>query len=134
MYVDEGSSVEVMFEHCFDNLNSGIKSSSPPKGVATLVTRTITIAECIRLEKKQVVEEEISEGENEVSVMEEVMVNTAFPHQLVTIGGEIWKHVDDMVIKSRDEKMLLADVAETFDNLRKFNMKLNPKKCSFGVE
>nr|GFB44911.1 reverse transcriptase domain-containing protein [Tanacetum cinerariifolium] len=44
------------------------------------------------------------------------------------------KHVDDMVIKSRDEKMLLADVAETFDNLRKFNMKLNPKKCSFGVE
>nr|GFB39172.1 hypothetical protein [Tanacetum cinerariifolium] len=40
-----------------------------------------------RLEKKQVVEEEISEGENEVSVMEEVLVNTAFPHQLVTIGG-----------------------------------------------
>ncbi|GJW63017.1 reverse transcriptase domain-containing protein [Tanacetum coccineum] len=25
-------------------------------------------------------------------------------------------------------------VAETFDNLRKINMKLNPKKCSFGVE
>ncbi|GJZ83437.1 hypothetical protein Tco_0648610 [Tanacetum coccineum] len=36
--------------------------------------------------------------------------------------------------QSNDEKMLLADVAETFDNLRKINMKLNPKKCSFGVE
>nr|GEX90334.1 reverse transcriptase domain-containing protein [Tanacetum cinerariifolium] len=30
--------------------------------------------------------------------------------------------------------MLLADMAETFDNLRKINMKLNLKKCSFGVE
>ena len=39
-----------------------------------------------------------------------------------------------MVIKSRMEKELLADIAETFDNLRKINMKLNPKKCSFGVE
>nr|GEV35994.1 reverse transcriptase domain-containing protein [Tanacetum cinerariifolium] len=26
------------------------------------------------------------------------------------------------------------DVAETFDNLKRINMKLNPKKCSFGVE
>nr|GEV68498.1 reverse transcriptase domain-containing protein [Tanacetum cinerariifolium] len=26
------------------------------------------------------------------------------------------------------------DIAETFDNLRRINMKLNPKKCSFGVE
>nr|GEU44080.1 reverse transcriptase domain-containing protein [Tanacetum cinerariifolium] len=43
-------------------------------------------------------------------------------------------YVDDMVIKSKDEKMLLADIAETFDNLKKINMKLNPKKCSFGVE
>nr|GEX95028.1 reverse transcriptase domain-containing protein [Tanacetum cinerariifolium] len=43
-------------------------------------------------------------------------------------------YVDDMVIKSRDEKMLLADIAETFDNLKKINKKLNPKKCSFGVE
>ncbi|GKC82973.1 reverse transcriptase domain-containing protein [Tanacetum coccineum] len=43
-------------------------------------------------------------------------------------------YVDDMVIKSNDEKALLADVVETFDNLRKINMKLNPKKCSFGVE
>ncbi|GKA26620.1 hypothetical protein Tco_0712729 [Tanacetum coccineum] len=30
--------------------------------------------------------------------------------------------------------MLIADIAETFDNLRRINMKLNPKKCSFRVE
>ncbi|GJY75411.1 MAK10-like protein [Tanacetum coccineum] len=30
--------------------------------------------------------------------------------------------------------MLLADIAEMFDSLRRINMKLNPKKCSFSVE
>nr|GEU41422.1 hypothetical protein [Tanacetum cinerariifolium] len=30
--------------------------------------------------------------------------------------------------------MMLADIAKTFDNLRKINMKLNQNKCSFGVE
>nr|GEU87957.1 reverse transcriptase domain-containing protein [Tanacetum cinerariifolium] len=29
---------------------------------------------------------------------------------------------------------MLANIAETFDNLRRINMKINPKKCSFGVE
>ncbi|GJT13294.1 reverse transcriptase domain-containing protein [Tanacetum coccineum] len=28
---------------------------------------------------------------------------------------------------------MMMDIAETFDNLRKINMKLNPKRCSFGV-
>nr|GEV90471.1 putative reverse transcriptase domain-containing protein [Tanacetum cinerariifolium] len=43
-------------------------------------------------------------------------------------------YVNDMVIKRRDEKILLANILETFDNLNKINMKLNPKKCSCGVE
>jgi hypothetical protein len=28
---------------------------------------------------------------------------------------------------------LISDLATTFDNLRKFKMKLNPEKCTFGV-
>nr|GEY10910.1 hypothetical protein [Tanacetum cinerariifolium] len=59
------------------------------------------------------------------------LVDSAFQSQ---IGRNFEAYVDDMVIKNRDEKMLLADIAKTFDNLKKFNMKLNPKKCSFGVE
>ncbi|GKG29025.1 hypothetical protein Tco_0416390 [Tanacetum coccineum] len=57
-----------------------------PKGIATLVTRTIIVAECRRLEKKQMIEESL-EGTGVVAVTEEVLVNPSFPDQLVTIGG-----------------------------------------------
>ncbi|GJT62033.1 reverse transcriptase domain-containing protein [Tanacetum coccineum] len=43
-------------------------------------------------------------------------------------------YVDDMVIKSKTEQEMIADIAETFDNLRKVKMKLNLKKCSFRVK
>ncbi|GJU65443.1 reverse transcriptase domain-containing protein [Tanacetum coccineum] len=59
------------------------------------------------------------------------LVDSTFQSQ---IGRNLEAYVDDMVVKSKDEKMLLADIAETFDNLRKINMKLNLKKYSFGVE
>ncbi|GJZ78535.1 reverse transcriptase domain-containing protein, partial [Tanacetum coccineum] len=59
------------------------------------------------------------------------LVDEAFNKQ---IGRNLEVYVDDMVIKSKAEKDMLADIAETFDNLRRINMKLNPKKCSFGVE
>nr|GEV04571.1 reverse transcriptase domain-containing protein [Tanacetum cinerariifolium] len=36
--------------------------------------------------------------------------------------------------KKQRRKMLLANVAEIFDNLRKINTKLNPNKCSIRVE
>jgi hypothetical protein len=33
----------------------------------------------------------------------------------------------------REDEGLISDLAETFDNLRNFKMKLNPNKCTFGV-
>jgi hypothetical protein len=36
-----------------------------------------------------------------------------------------------VVVKTREG--LVSDLAETFDNLRKFKMKLNPENCTFGV-
>ncbi|GJT53182.1 reverse transcriptase domain-containing protein [Tanacetum coccineum] len=59
------------------------------------------------------------------------LVDTTFQSQ---IGRNLEAYVDDMVIKSNNEKILIEDTAETFDNLWRINMKLNPKKCSFGVE
>jgi hypothetical protein len=42
-------------------------------------------------------------------------------------------YVDDVVIKTREEEGLISNLAQFFDNLRKFKMKLNPKKWTFGV-
>ncbi|GJS49604.1 reverse transcriptase domain-containing protein [Tanacetum coccineum] len=43
-------------------------------------------------------------------------------------------YIDDMVIKSQTEQDIIRDVEQTFSTLRKINMKLNPKKCSFRIE
>ncbi|GJT71475.1 hypothetical protein Tco_1030761 [Tanacetum coccineum] len=47
-----------------------------------------------------------------------------------------YKHVyvDDMVIESTSEEDMLIDIQESFDRLRAINMKLNLRKCSFGIE
>jgi hypothetical protein len=42
-------------------------------------------------------------------------------------------YVDNVVVKTREEEGLISNLAETFDNLRKIKMKLNPVKCTFVV-
>jgi hypothetical protein len=49
------------------------------------------------------------------------------------LGRNADVYVDDVVVKTREDLGLLSDLAETFDNLRKFKMKLNPEKCTFNV-
>ncbi len=38
-----------------------------------------------------------------------------------------------MVITTRRAATLIDDLRETFDNLDRYHIKLNPTKCSFGV-
>jgi hypothetical protein len=38
-----------------------------------------------------------------------------------------------VVVKTQEEEGLISDLGKTFDNMRKFKMKLNPDKCTFGV-
>ncbi|GJZ85029.1 reverse transcriptase domain-containing protein [Tanacetum coccineum] len=270
--VDAGSLIEVMFEHCFKNLNPRIKAKlretqtdlvgfageiskllgkielevcfgnnnlcrrtsmkfimvraplpyniilgrpglktmraipstihsmmkfPTPKGIATLVTQTVIIAECRRLEKKQMIKGESSEEgkkEDNMGVFAwEPSDMTGVPRKIIEHAlnvnlsldpglssnsngqrrrrkGSVLYRSGDILLhqialraekrrgyipkagrlnvpvpnrmqpggvcgrQSKDEKMLLADIAETFNNLKKINMKLNPKKCSFGVE
>nr|GEU87492.1 hypothetical protein [Tanacetum cinerariifolium] len=237
VYVDQGASVEVMFEHCFKNLSPTISSRlrdpqmdlvgfaggvviplgkiklevvfgdgrffrmvminfivvrapSPyniifgraglrslravsstihsmvkfltPRGVATLVTRSAIISECRRLEKKQMVDPEVNKSITQmkgvlerVDLTKQTLVNPAYPDQLGTycytkmpfrlknagatyqrlvdtafqsqIERNLEAYVDDMVIKSNDKKILIKYIAETFDNLRRINMRLYPK-------
>ena len=49
------------------------------------------------------------------------------------IGRNVEAYMDDIVVKSRKGSDLLTDLAETFANLRRYDIKLNPAKCSFGV-
>ena len=42
-------------------------------------------------------------------------------------------YMDDIVVKTKDRATLIHDLEETFANLRKINLKLNPEKCVFGV-
>uniref|UniRef100_A0A2N9G1W1 Uncharacterized protein n=1 Tax=Fagus sylvatica TaxID=28930 RepID=A0A2N9G1W1_FAGSY len=58
------------------------------------------------------------------------LVNKMFHDQ---IGRNVEVYVDDMLVKSKKDDNHLADLRETFQALRKYNMKLNPAKCVFGV-
>ena len=41
--------------------------------------------------------------------------------------------MDDMIVKSRDRADHLAALQRFFERIRQFRLRLNPKKCTFGV-
>ena len=50
-----------------------------------------------------------------------------------SIRLNVHAYIDDIAVMSKIGDNLISDLQETFDNLRKFNMMLNPGKCVFGV-
>src|SRR3954454_18862727 len=48
-------------------------------------------------------------------------------------GKNIEVYIDDVIVKTRDSSTLIDDLQETFDNLERYQIKLNPKKCFCGV-
>nr|GEV76468.1 reverse transcriptase domain-containing protein [Tanacetum cinerariifolium] len=221
VYVDEESSVEVMFEHCFENLKPRIKArlkktqtdlvgfvgeiskplckielevcfgngglcrrtsmkfivvraplpyniilGSPglkslraipftihsmmkyltPKGLATLVTRTVIIAECRRIEKKQMIEEESSERAKEVAATKEVLVNPSFTDQRVTIRGGLSKACKDQLrcllkdnigVFAREPSDMTGVPRWVIEHMLNVNLSLDPvcqKRRTFSAE
>ena len=49
------------------------------------------------------------------------------------IGRNVEVYVENMLVKSKEEKDHLDDLKETFNTLRQYSMKLNLFKCAFGV-
>jgi hypothetical protein len=49
------------------------------------------------------------------------------------MGRNAEAYIDDIVVKARQGHTFIEDLEETFANLRKVNIKLNPAKCAFGV-
>jgi len=49
-------------------------------------------------------------------------------------GCNIQTYVDDMVVTSEREDQHVIDLEELFATILRYNLKLNPDKCVFGVE
>ena len=47
-------------------------------------------------------------------------------------GKNLVAYVDDIVVKSDKKESHIQDLQETFKNLRKSGLKLNPDKCILG--
>ena len=58
------------------------------------------------------------------------LVNKMFQKK---IGASMEVYIDDMLVKSVKAELQVAHLAESFQVLKNYNMKLNPTKCAFGV-
>ena len=50
------------------------------------------------------------------------------------LGRNIQAYMDDMVVTSKKEDQHVVDLEELFATIARYNVKLNPDKCVFGVE
>ncbi|GJT21619.1 hypothetical protein Tco_0891556 [Tanacetum coccineum] len=82
-----------------------------------------------------------------IDTEEKIVIDDEYPEQKVTIGRQLPTRIkirlQDLLrahvkqkkrIKSDSEEEMLADIEETLGRLKAINLKLNPRKCSFGVE
>ena len=75
--------------------------------------------------------ERMVEGLRNASTTFVRMTSTVLHEQ---IGKNLLTYVDDIVVKSKKGGDHIKDLQETFTNLREANLKLNPEKCTFGVQ
>ena len=50
------------------------------------------------------------------------------------IGKNLLTYIDDIVVKTKKRGDHIKDLQETFTNLKKAILKLNPEKCNFRVQ
>ena len=60
----------------------------------------------------------------------QMMVNRMFQKQ---IGASMEVYIDDMLVKSVKTEIHVDHLAESFQVLKDYKMKINPTKCAFGV-
>ncbi|WJZ97328.1 hypothetical protein VitviT2T_015938 [Vitis vinifera] len=56
---------------------------------------------------------------------------TTLFHDMMHRDAEVY--VDDMIVKARDRADHLAALQRFFERIRQFRLRLNPKKCTFGM-
>ena len=58
-------------------------------------------------------------------------VATTLLHDLIHKEVEIY--VDDMIVKSKDHEGHIPTLRKFFEGIQFYKLRLNPKKCTFGV-
>ena len=56
---------------------------------------------------------------------------TALLHDM--IHDEVEVYVDDMIVKSKDRQSHIINLRKFFGRIKKYRLRLNPQKCTFGV-
>jgi hypothetical protein len=52
-------------------------------------------------------------------------------HEL--LGNTLEVHIDDIVVKSAEFGSHLVDLRKAFNKMCRYGLKMNPRKCAFGV-
>jgi hypothetical protein len=52
-------------------------------------------------------------------------------HEL--LGNTVEVYIDDIVVNSTEFSSHIADLRKAFDKMRRYGLKMNPRKCAFGV-
>jgi hypothetical protein len=73
----------------------------------------------------------MSFGLKNAGVTYQRMMSKVFAGQ---IGRILEVYIDDMIVKTPEHKDPVMDLEETFDQLRRYDLRLNPNKCTFSVE
>lgn len=60
----------------------------------------------------------------------QMLVNTVFTD---LIGKKVEAYIDDIVVKTSESQNHIQDLQVVLDRVLKYNMKLNPMKCSSGL-
>ena len=69
----------------------------------------------------------------------DLKTNDAIYQRMITkmfgrlIGNTMDTYINDMVVKNKEERDHLKDLAEVFEILKKYKLRLNESKCGFGV-
>jgi hypothetical protein len=55
-------------------------------------------------------------------------------YEKTLLGDVLEVYMDDMIAKSQLEMDHAAHLRRVFEQTRKYNMRLNPEKCTFGIQ
>ena len=110
------------------------------EGCASVKQKLRRVKPEMLLKIKEKVKKQLDAGFLEVAKYPQWVANivTSCQRAMVTLfhdmmHKEIEVYVDDMIAKSQGEDDHVVNLKKLFERLRKFQLKLNPVKCTFGA-